>query len=103
MQPIDLKAAMQALAAADPALATVIAEVGTPPSRQRPANFATLLQIIIGQQVSVAAAAAIWGRVTAAGISTPQHILDSDDQSLRDIGFSRPKIRYARSLADAIA
>ena len=103
MQPIDLKAAMQALAAADPALATVIAEVGTPPSRQRPANFATLLQIIIGQQVSVAAAAAIWGRVTAAGISTPQHLLDSDDQSLRDIGFSRPKIRYARSLADAIA
>jgi DNA-3-methyladenine glycosylase II len=103
MQPIDLKAAMQALAAADPALATVIAEVGTPPSRQRPANFATLLQIIIGQQVSVAAAAAIWGQVTAAGISTPQHILDSDDQSLRDIGFSRPKIRYARSLADAIA
>lgn len=102
MPGLDLNAAMQALATADPALAAIIAEIGTPPPRQRPANFTTLLQIIIGQQVSVAAAAAIWARIVNAGIRAPEDILNASEQSLRDIGFSRPKIRYARALADEI-
>ncbi|WP_407492870.1 DNA-3-methyladenine glycosylase family protein [Pseudooceanicola sp. MF1-13] len=71
----------------------------TPPLRRKPQGFATLLQAIVGQQVSTASAAAIWARVETAGLTTPNAVTEAGEDGLRSIGFSRPKIRYALALA----
>ena len=73
----------------------------TPPLRRRPGGFATLLQAIVGQQVSTASAAAIWARVEAAGLTRAEAVAEAGEDGLRAVGFSRPKIRYALALADA--
>lgn len=70
-----------------------------PPLRRRPQGFATLLFAIVAQQVSTASAAAIWARVQAAGLITPDAVSLADEDGLRAVGFSRPKIRYALGLA----
>jgi DNA-3-methyladenine glycosylase II len=74
---------------------------GTPPLRRRPEGFAHLLGAIVGQQVSTHAARAIWSRMEAAGLTTPEAVLAADDATLRAPGLSRQKIRYARALAEA--
>jgi DNA-3-methyladenine glycosylase II len=55
----------------------------------------------VSQQVSVAAADAIWARLKAAGLTAPRRILAASDEDLRACGLSRQKIRYARALAAA--
>ena len=65
----DLATALKHLATVDPDMARVCAS--GPPPRTRPATFATLLQIITSQQVSVAAATSIWQRLRAAGFDRP--------------------------------
>ncbi|MEJ6395048.1 DNA-3-methyladenine glycosylase 2 family protein [Gymnodinialimonas sp. 2305UL16-5] len=74
---------------------------GPLPLRRRPDGFAALLHAIVGQQVSTASAAAIWARVQAAGFDDEAAVRGADDDALRACGLSRPKIRYARALADA--
>ena len=84
-----------------PAVARVLGEVGYPALRHRPPGFVTLLRTIVGQQVSVASANAIWGRVAESlQPLTPEALLARDDDALRACGLSRPKIRYARALAE---
>lgn len=86
--------------AADPDLAQVVEAHGPPPTRKRPEGFATLLQIIVNQQVSIAAAASIWKRFEAAyGAVTPEAILASTEEQLRALGLSGQKVRYAHELA----
>jgi len=82
-------------------VAAALAEVGYPTLRQRPQGFATLLRAIVGQQVSVASADAIWRRVEA-GVRpmAPEALLKLDDNAMRGLGLSRPKITYARALSD---
>ena len=63
----DLDAAIVALTALDPRWAPVMARGGRPPLRRREGGFAGLAQIIVSQQVSVASAAAIHGRLVAIG------------------------------------
>ena len=99
----DLAAALVHLAAVDPDIARVLAEIGPPTPRTRPATFATLLQIITSQQVSVAAATAIWQRLRAAGFDRPAVFLDADDAALRAAGLSRAKIGYGRAAAKAVS
>ncbi|MBZ0148061.1 MAG: DNA-3-methyladenine glycosylase 2 family protein, partial [Pseudorhodoplanes sp.] len=62
----DLDAALAKLVLADPRLAPVLAKAGRPPLRRREGGFAGLCAIVIGQQLSVASAAAIRGRMMAA-------------------------------------
>lgn len=93
----DIAEGAAALSDFDPAFAPLTAL--RPPLRRRPAGFATLLQAIVGQQVSTASAAAIWARVEAAGLTTPQAVTEAGEEGLRGSGFSRPKIRYALALA----
>lgn len=69
------------------------------PLRLRPEGFGTLLDAIIGQQVSTASAAAIRARLDAAGIGAPDTVLAAGEAGLRACGFSRPKIAYALALA----
>ncbi|MGB0440882.1 MAG: DNA-3-methyladenine glycosylase family protein, partial [Paracoccaceae bacterium] len=89
------------LAAHDPDMAKVIAVVGEAPLRRRSDGFAALLQAIVGQQVSVAAAAGIWRRVEEAGLITEDAVVAASDDDLRGVGLSRPKVKYARAIAEA--
>lgn len=74
---------------------------GPLPLRRRPDGFGALLHAIVGQQVSTASAAAIWGRVEGAGFSTQEAVAAASEEALRACGLSRPKVRYAKALADA--
>jgi DNA-3-methyladenine glycosylase II len=99
-----LTRALDALSAADADLARARDAVGVPPRRGRPPGFAALLDIIIAQQVSVASARAIRGRLTAAADPlTPDSFLGLDDVALRAVGFSRQKMAYGRGLAEMLA
>lgn len=79
--------------------------VGYPQERRNPEGFETLLRVIVGQQLSVKAAASIWNKVaTLLGETsvTPDSIAAHSDEDLRSAGLSRQKIKYCRSLADTI-
>jgi len=89
------------LAAQDPRLAAALAQTGPLPLRLRPDGFAQLLSAIVSQQVSVASANAIWGRMRDARLTGPRKILWAGDDDLRAVGLSRQKMRYARALAEA--
>jgi len=98
-----LPAAVAALAALEPAFERAVAEAGPPPLRYRPPGFATLLRIIVAQQVSLASAAAIWARLEAlVAPLEPERLLAFDEAALRGAGLSRPKARYALSLAELL-
>ena len=89
------------LAANVPEFAISLEQTGPLPLRLRPDGFAQLLSAIMSQQVSVASAAAIWGRLKEAKLTGPRKIKLATDDELRGCGLSRQKIRYARALADA--
>jgi DNA-3-methyladenine glycosylase II len=89
------------LAAREPAFARALDLTGPLPLRRRKDGFAALLDAIVSQQVSVAAADAIWGRLVAAKLTGPRRIAAASDEALRACGLSRQKIRYARALAAA--
>ena len=81
----------------------VYAELGSPPLWDKPQSFATLIDIILGQQVSLASAKACFRKLEAViGEVTPEAFLGLDDVRLREIGFSRQKTSYGRNAAEAI-
>ena len=84
-----------------PRMARAYAQTGALPLRRSEDGFTRLLSAIVSQQVSVASANAIWGRVEAAGFADPQAIRRVSDDDLRAVGLSRQKARYARALAEA--
>ena len=99
----SLKPALEFLAARDPDVARAFETCGLPPVRRAPKGFPGLLRIIVGQQVSAQAARAINDRLAAAVTPmTPRAFLGLDDKALRTIGFSRPKMAYARALAEDV-
>lgn len=76
---------------------------GTPPLWDREPGFATLLKIILEQQVSLASAKACFDKLEAhLGNVTPELLLSLNDATLKTIGFSRQKSSYARHLSEAI-
>jgi DNA-3-methyladenine glycosylase II len=90
------------LAREHPALARAHAEAPAFSWRVRPGGFRGLLWMIVGQQVSLASAAAIWSRVEAGlGEVTPAAVLAQGVEGMRALGFSLPKARYAIALAEA--
>ena len=99
-----LKAAMAALAAVEPAFAQGLERVGYPAPRVRPPGYETLLRTIVGQQVSVAAADAMWAKLESALGATDDPVLlaVAPDAVLREAGLSRQKMGYARSLAELL-
>ncbi|MCY1672347.1 DNA-3-methyladenine glycosylase 2 family protein [Novosphingobium sp. SL115] len=92
------------VAASSPALRQAIERVGYPEPRLRPTGYGTLLRTIVGQQVSVAAAASVWAKLEALlGEDMPPHdLLAADFDSLRACGLSRQKQGYARSLCELV-
>ena len=89
------------LARSEPRFADALALTGPLPLRRRPDGFATLLSAIVSQQVSTAAASAIWARVEAFGATEPGAVAGASDEDLRACGLSRQKIAYARAIAES--
>ena len=97
-----LQQALDHLAGTDRHMAQAIQEIGPPPPRHRPAGFATLMDVIIAQQVSTASARAISGRLLERlSKITPEGFIALTDADLRAVGFSRQKTAYGRDLAGA--
>lgn len=89
------------LALREPAFARALPLVGPLPLRREADGFPALLRAIVGQQVSVASARAIWARLEAAGLTEAQAMAVATDEGLRSAGLSRQKARYGRALAQA--
>ena len=100
----SLKAALDAVAERDPAVAAALASAGYPEPRISPRGYQTLLRAIVGQQVSIQAAASMWAKLTAAvgDPPDPNRLLAATDEALRAAGLSRQKASYARSLAEEV-
>ncbi len=97
-----LESALAELAARDKIIARVLAETGLPPLRLRSPGLAGLARIVVSQQLSVASAEAIWGRLDALIVPFDAARLSAaSDHDLKSAGLSAPKIRTLRALADA--
>jgi DNA-3-methyladenine glycosylase II len=104
----DLRRAERSLSRRDPVLRAVIRKVGptTLDTYWRRDAFAALLQTMIGQQISIHAAAAIHGRFKALyGGRSPsaKRLLATSEDDLRGAGLSRPKVAYMRDLAERVS
>jgi DNA-3-methyladenine glycosylase II len=100
----ELKESLDALAGADARIAAALAQAGYPEPRTSPRGYHTLLRAIVGQQVSIKAAASMWAKLTAlvGDPPDPQRLLEASDEALRSAGLSRQKASYARSLAEDV-
>jgi DNA-3-methyladenine glycosylase II len=100
---VNLPAAAAALAKIDPLMQKLFAAQGVPPLWRREPGFATLVHIILEQQVSLASGQAAFDRLFAAiPKMDPKSFLSLDDIQLKTIGFSRQKAAYCRGLAESI-
>ena len=103
MTPEFIRDALDEVAARDDDLRAALDEFGYPAPRNRKPGFGTLINIIIGQQVSTHAAAAIRSRLEAAvDPLTPETFLAAGEETLRAVGFSGRKVEYGRGLAEAV-
>lgn len=98
-----LAAACGELGRTCPIMAAVLERHGTPPLWDREPGFATLVQIILEQQVSLASARACFEKLQSRlGEVSPAGVLELNDAELKAIGFSRQKAAYARHLSEAV-
>ena len=85
----------------DDLLGPVVREFGPEGISSRDDLFQTLVRSIVGQQISVLAADAIWGRlVEHLGEVTPAAVLASDQKNIAGCGVTRPKASYIHGLAE---
>ena len=100
-----IRLGLDMIGAAEPRIARAIELAGYPEPRIRPTGYATLLRTIVGQQVSVAAAASVWNKLQAhlGEDIPPERLLESHFDELRACGLSRQKQGYARSLCELVA
>ncbi|UZK64629.1 DNA-3-methyladenine glycosylase family protein [Sphingomonas sp. M1-B02] len=101
----QLQHSIDALAKVEPAFAAGLQRAGYPPERIRDPGYETLLRTIVGQQVSVAAAASIWNKLAGllGDLTDPATVAAAADETLRAAGLSRQKASYARSLAEEVS
>lgn len=93
--PWSLDEALPALAARDPRMAAAIREIGGVTRMPMGGVFVTLVQSILGQQVSIKAADTVWQRMeTALGQVTPQSVCACTPETLRAFGMSQRKAEY---------
>lgn len=100
----ELRSGLDEIADREPKIARALQIAGYPEPRIRATGYATLLRTIVGQQVSVAAAASVWSRLEALLGSTiaPEALLAAEFDALRACGLSRQKQGYARSLCELV-
>ena len=94
--------ALDQLAAIDADIADALSRFGPPPDRSLPASFETLARSIIGQQISRAAASAIWTRMRDQDQSRAPIIASKQPDDLMPFGLSRRKAEYLIGIADEI-
>ena len=94
----DVEEGARYLARVEPRFAHAREVAGPLPLRRREEGFAALLDMIVSQQVSVAAADSIWSRIRAAGLDDPNNLNRATDEEIRACGLSRQKASYARAL-----
>lgn len=100
----QLKASLDALGRIEPAFRKALRRIGYPEPRIRERGYQTLLRAIVGQQVSIKAAASMWAKLQAAVGERvePAAILAASDEALRGAGLSRQKLAYVRDLATKV-
>ena len=96
----ELEAHISALININPRFAPIYEQVGVPDLRHNAGGFTQIMRAMVGQQLSVAAAASIWQRLVDRGLTTPTAIHAATDEDLRTQGLSKQKIRYTRSLVE---
>lgn len=99
-----LREDLDAVAAKDARVGEELARIGYPEPRIRDRGYKTMLRTIVGQQVSVAAAASMWGKLEGelGEDFTTSCLLSRDFDTLRACGLSRQKQGYARSLCELV-
>ncbi|NOX87674.1 MAG: DNA-3-methyladenine glycosylase 2 family protein [Calditrichaeota bacterium] len=109
MSPIKIldergfESALTELTLRDKDLNFIVETFGKPPFWRREPGFATLVQIILEQQVSLASARSAYQKLLKRlKTLTPRKFLTLDEQELKQIGFSRQKAHYCRELAKTI-
>ncbi len=90
------------LAEMDADIARARADFGPPPDRSEAPGYATLARVIIGQQISTKAAAAVWAKIRGAGFDQSPAAAAADIETLRQYGLSQRKAEYMKGLAEAI-
>jgi DNA-3-methyladenine glycosylase II len=99
----DIVEGLEALTGVCPHLARVHALTGNPPLRKRPKGFEGLSRVVVGQQLSIASAEAIWGRVRSrVQPFEAATLLKVPEKDLRKAGLSRVKVETLRELAGAV-
>lgn len=98
--PQELEEHIIALTDIEPRFIPVYEQVGVPSLRHNAGGFKQLMRAMVGQQLSVAAAASIWQRLDDADLTNSQAINGATDETLRAQGLSKQKIRYTRSLVE---
>jgi DNA-3-methyladenine glycosylase II len=101
----QLREGLDTIAEREPAFARALSLAGYPEPRIRERGYRTLLRTIVGQQVSVAAAASVWRKLEAelGEEMAPDVLLAAEFDALRACGLSRQKQGYARSLCELVA
>jgi DNA-3-methyladenine glycosylase II len=101
----QLREGLDRVAAGEPAIARALQLAGYPEPRIRETGYRTLLRTIVGQHVSVAAAASVWRKLEAelGEDMAPDTLLAAEFDALRACGLSRQKQGYARSLCELVA
>jgi DNA-3-methyladenine glycosylase II len=98
-----LALAARELASRDQLLANILATYGDPPLWQRASGFATLVHIILEQQVSLSSAKSMLLRLEAAiQPFTPERFLELGETRLRQLGVTRQKSAYVLHLSESI-
>jgi DNA-3-methyladenine glycosylase II len=96
--------AVELLVSEEPVFSAVIDELGAPPFWSRPAGFATLVWLIMEQQVSLESGAAMYRRLHGLlGTITPETVAGSTEPALRGIGVTRQKTEYLLDLGRSVA
>jgi DNA-3-methyladenine glycosylase II len=100
----DIAEAVAALALLEPRFAAIAASTGLPPVRRTSGGLAALLRIVIDQQISLAAGAAIWKRLEdRLAPFEAVRLLAASEEALRACGLSAGKVRTVRAVAAAAA
>ncbi len=97
----DVAEGAEWLAQTEPRFAHALSLTGPLPLRLRKGGFENLLSAIVSQQISVAAADAVWKRMKTARLTGPRNLMKASDEDLRACGLSGQKVRYARALAES--
>ena len=99
----SLASAALELARRDQDLAGILKAYGPPPLWARPPGFATLVKIILEQQVSLASAAALFTRLKQNTVPfQPARLLELGEAHLKSLGLTRQKTAYCLHLSESL-